>query len=754
MTRIREAWLLVCIAAGALLVRVWLPFDRIVHEGRVNFQEDAWYHARAIEHLVHNFPYRLTVDPYAADGGQYVGMAPLFDYVVASMSLAIGLGSPSARLIEIVAAVTPALLGAGATLLVYAIGRRLFDARAGLLAAAALAVTPGHFLDRTRLGAADHHAAESVLVLAALLIMIIALQAATADPDRRVPPSACAKALAGRRRPGGGRSGAREIWRRSAMPWLAGIALGAYCLTWTSAALFIAGLCAWLALQFTLDLARSRPALYLPRIVAPAAATALLLVLLFQDPAMFRYASQIAALTGLLLLATGLHAVERVRLRLGTGRMLLAGGAAAAVVAVAALGSWIFPGVAAGLVQDAARLDPVTGVRLVGETQPLFTMGGEFSWLHPWGFFRATFYVALPSLVALASRVGRRGEPADSLLLVWALVALAATLGQNRFGYYLVPMLALLAGWGLSALARWTAGRRANLAAAAMALVLFYPGLRAAVESAGHDKGLPAPWREALTWLRQHTPDPFGDPAYYFAPYDTAPRRAAYTVMNWWDYGYWIMREGRRVPVSNPTQSGAYDAARFLAATTEADARAVLDTQRSRYVLVDRELVYSLPPGAGTLQGKFGAIARWAGEPADRFFESMFQRMPDGRLVSVRVFYPDYYRSMAVRLYLHGTEAVQPANSTWVISYEDRTAPDGNAYRELVGVQRFATYAEAQVHLATRSGGQHRIAGRDPLTTCVPLLALTGFRLLHDVPAGPGLPPAVRIFESLVANQR
>ena len=32
---------------------------------------------------------------------------------------------------------------------------------------------------------------------------------------------------------------------------------------------------------------------------------------------------------------------------------------------------------------------------------------------------------------------------------------------------------------------------------------------------------------------------------------------AAFSVMNWWDQGYWIMQTGRRVPVSNPTQSGA-----------------------------------------------------------------------------------------------------------------------------------------------------------------------------------------------------
>ena len=27
--------------------------------------------------------------------------------------------------------------------------------------------------------------------------------------------------------------------------------------------------------------------------------------------------------------------------------------------------------------------------------------------------------------------------------------------------------------------------------------------------------------------------------------------------MNWWDQGYWILQTGRRVPITNPTQSGA-----------------------------------------------------------------------------------------------------------------------------------------------------------------------------------------------------
>ena len=69
---------------------------------------------------------------------------------------------------------------------------------------------------------------------------------------------------------------------------------------------------------------------------------------------------------------------------------------------------------------------------------------------------------------------------------------------------------------------------------------------------------MPGYWFEAMEWLRTNTPEPFASPDYYYARYDaseSALRR--FTVMNWWDQGYWIMQTARRVPISNPTQSGA-----------------------------------------------------------------------------------------------------------------------------------------------------------------------------------------------------
>ena len=80
--------------------------------------------------------------------------------------------SADTETVERVAAFVPPVLGTLSVILLWALGRRLFDWRAGLIAAALLAVLPGHFMDRTMLGFVDHHALEAFLALATLLAIV------------------------------------------------------------------------------------------------------------------------------------------------------------------------------------------------------------------------------------------------------------------------------------------------------------------------------------------------------------------------------------------------------------------------------------------------------------------------------------------------------------------------------------------------------------------------------------------------------
>lgn len=139
-----------------------------------------------------------------------------------------------------------------------------------------------------------------------------------------------------------------------------------------------------------------------------------------------------------------------------------------------------------------------------------------------------------------------------------------------------------------------------------MVLVAFVPTLRPVIDIASSPRGPDTAWLETLRWMRDNTPEPFGDPSAYFARYPQpaagevfAPPPQAYGVMAWWDYGYWILRIGRRVPVANPTQAGAGTAARFFTATNEASAVRILEETGARYVVANYDLAVWLYPEGG-----------------------------------------------------------------------------------------------------------------------------------------------------------
>ena len=247
------------VAAG---LRVWAPWDDVLGGARVNFLEtDAWYHVRLAESQVRNFPHRITVDPYAAPDGQYVAVAPLLDTIIATTVFVTQGRDASTQYIECVAAIVPAIIGVLAVFAVWALATLAFDRRAGFIAGLLAAVLPGHFLDRTLVGFVDHHALEVLLSFATLAFIV------------------------------------------SGSAIGAGVSLGLYLLAWASGSYFVFILAVWLIVTAILAPARRASA---ARSTAIAAAIALAIVVVFQDPALFRYNTQIAALGGLIVTAAAI----------------------------------------------------------------------------------------------------------------------------------------------------------------------------------------------------------------------------------------------------------------------------------------------------------------------------------------------------------------------------------------------------------------------------------------------------------------
>ena len=716
------------ILAIAATLRLWAPWDDVLGSTRVNFLEtDAWYHVRLAENQVRNFPHRVTVDPYASPNGQYVAVAPLFDVLVSTVVVMTQGTGASTQYIERVAALAPAVMGVLAVAAVWVVGTLAFGRRAGLIAGLLAAVLPGHFLDRTLVGFVDHHALEVLLSFATLAALTWALKT--------------------------GQSGAAAG---------AGVCLGLYLLAWGSGSYFVAILAAWMALIPIVG--SSRDVLVAARSSTVATGVALVLVLVLQDPALFRYDTQVTSLVVLL----GVSALVAGIARQPKTSWISPSSAAVIVVAVlsvAAAAAAVFaPELVRQVTVDLARFQPDPTRMAVLEARPLFMYTGNWSWLQPWVFFRSGFYVGAIAVVALAASLWQSRRLDHLLIVMFTVVNYLATVGQNRFGYYLVPASALVAGWLCTRVLDWGGVPHAGnpqpsitprvpmqreLAVALVAGLAIAPNLVPAALTTTRAGGMPDYWAAAMTWLRTSTPEPFASPDYYYARYGATNPPAAYTVMNWWDQGYWLVQAAHRVPVSNPTQGGAPTAAAFLTSTDETAALEILKADRARYVMVDWELPFR-DAGNGALAGRFQNLADWAGIPTSRFYSLCYSRERDGEPWSPTWIYTEaYYQSMVYRLMVLGGQGVTPMNNTWVVRTQQRNDAAGREFCEVANAQSYATADEAK-RAAAEHGPEFVAVGRTPWQPAFPVSGVSGLREIQSFRESTqkaGESPMVRIFE-------
>src|SRR5688572_8232681 len=133
----RDLVLILLIAAASFGIRTYPAWTNVFTDAGVNFLEtDAWYHVRLVENQVRNYPWRVTLDPFAAPGGQFVPIAPLFDTITSTVVVILHGRDATTADVERIAAFAPPVLGTLTVIVVWAFARRLFDRRAGLIAAA------------------------------------------------------------------------------------------------------------------------------------------------------------------------------------------------------------------------------------------------------------------------------------------------------------------------------------------------------------------------------------------------------------------------------------------------------------------------------------------------------------------------------------------------------------------------------------------------------------------------------------------
>jgi len=755
--------ILLILCGISLYIRIALPYDQIFVPSSVWFRgTDAWYHMRHIENLLHHFPHINSFDPYMLYPGGGGGPGrPFFDWLVAGIIWLVGLGSPSQHTIDVVGAYIPAILGTLTIIPVYFIGKELFNKWVGVISAALVAILPGEFLNRSLLGFTDHHVAEALFSTVTIMFLIMAVKRAK---EKEVSFSHFLN----------------RDWAIITKPLvytlLAGIFLGIYLLSWQGGLLFVFIIFAYLVIQFLIDHLRGKSTDYLGIIGTLSFFIATMMLL----PILGKGGRETIYLASLLIAIVGPIALSGIS-RLMTSKATRAIYYPAALAGLAGISFAIFYAINPSLLHlmlSQFRIFTPAGASLtILEVHPLLFPRGHFSLQIAWLNFTTSFFISFISLGLLVYASVRKESADKTLFLVWSIVMLVAVLGQRRFGYYFAINAALLTGYfswrilesaGISKLAAKPEGvpkrfkKRKKAKATAKAkqktflqpratwikvivvgiaifFLVFFPNIGKAQALAKQPPLINQGWYSSLEWLKNNSPEPFGDPDFYYQRYETPFHypETAYGVMSWWDYGYWIMRISHRIPNSNPGQAHAVEAALFFTAQDENLANQMMDKMGSKYVMIDHQMPTS----------KFYAMPRWAGISQDKFYETYYHRTEDGKLEPVTLFYPAYYCSMVVRLYNFDGQAVIPQDSTIVISYEEKLSQEKVQYKQISNSWSFPTFDDAKAYISSQESGNYRIVGTNPFTTPVPLEELKNYKLVHNSDA------SVKIFEHVKSSE-
>jgi asparagine N-glycosylation enzyme membrane subunit Stt3 len=659
--------------------------------GRVNFQEDdALFHLRTIHNLLAHFPHRSGFDPYALfPGGLDIPTGPFWDYLIASTAWLLALGTPSPLFIERVAAWLPAILGALFPIGALLLAQRFFDATAGRFAALWVAIIPGTFLWMTHLGLADHHGAEAFWSFGTLLILCTAVEA----------------------------SGTRRLL----LAVLGGVAMGAFLAT-RPAGIFVPAILACAAIW--------EPLAALPVLVAAATASLLFIPV---TGALWSQYTWMALACAVALPAASLG-FDRLAQRRGWPRASAAVAALAAICIFAAAFSVVQPGLLTSLWLEVQRVRGVGPegrlATTVSELHPIF-LNARGSWWDAVSERLGVVWIpALPVLAWFLWEAVRTRRPALRLFATWSLVMTIGAVMQERMVVYFAPVAAVLAGCACARLVRWKRPIYHYAAAAVLVVLVTALNLPAAIHQVQANGASSQDWYSALDWLRQNSPEPFSDPRAWWRYRGRLPNGAPSELANWgvavwWDKGWAVEEIAHRVPMANGTQAGAMELARFYTETSPEAAVAWLQKAGARYVIVDP----SMPVLGNQNSGFFFSVLQILGRSFQDYIRDMVQGR-SGIAWGVTVYLPDYYRTMAARLYLFDGAEVA-GTGPWLLQTRPMKTNDAVTVDVITWSRHFASEAEASAYKAEHSEAKLIMGCLDPLVSCFRIPAVHGLRRVY-----------------------
>ena len=707
-------------------VRDWKEF---LVDGTVFFSgNDPWYHYRMVAYTVQHWPETSPFDPWTRFpvGTHSSQFGTVMDQLVATAALVVGLGNPSDHTVRLAVLFAPAVFGTLVAIPTYFLAKRLAGKFAGVFAVAVLALAGSTFAQRGTVGFYDHHVAEALFMTTAVLATTVAVS--VAEREKPVWELFRARDVEALRRPVG--------WSL-----VAGAAIAVYLWTWAPG-VFLVGI---LGVFFLIEICSEYVHGESPEPVAIAGvltlSTAGVLTLAVMENVGISATSYsavqpllaFAVAAGCAFLAWFAREWERRDLNAYQYPIAVVG----ILVVLSGAMMVLVPDLWGFMTTQITRvvgLSTTDTAQTVGEAQPL-----PFGDLFPrYGF---TVFFALLGVVYVAARQFYDRPRAElTLVAVWTVFLLLATLTQRRFDYYFVVAVASMSALVIGELARISGLSRPDadietyqvLTIVAVVLVVFAPlvyptPLAMQMTSAPQGPGQAQPaWNETLGWMQTNAPaqGTYGgadnaDEVPYYGTFERTENfdypEGYYGTLSWWDYGHWITVMGEQMAVANPFQQGANQAANFLLSTSESDANDVMadlseDDAQSRFVTVDWKMVetnqFYQRPGTQPIQlgGKYFAPFQFYSEgniSSQEFYTGMYYPTGNQAGVQYRFFrrhMQPYYNSTAVRLYRFHGSAAEPAPIVldWTIeTIGGDQVPMSNGTRRFDSMEAAREYVES-----------------------------------------------------------
>jgi asparagine N-glycosylation enzyme membrane subunit Stt3 len=452
--------------------------------------------------------------------------------------------------LDVVGAYFPAICGILLIIPVFVIGALVFGLYGGLFSALFIAIIGGDFLNRTSLGHYDHHATEVLFATLVVMFTILAMK--------------------------------RNLW------WSigGGIFLGFHLLNWAGGPLMIIILLLYFVIQSVINQYKkqSNRTLSLAVLLTVVIGVATSIMSFVGDyEAVNIYRLFFTSVPFIPLVVMGLSYLLR-REHWGAYLCSLIGLACGILLIM----QFIYPDTI-GLIGNFIRFfgggesDRVS--QTVIESQPL-----DFRLY--WGNFYVMGVIAGMGLIYYT--IKGYGGKVKVLMIVWGLVTVIMAFLQRRFVYYLGVEVALFAGflcWYIVEVAcRRTVkekighGKKSQtikkrvmqwsnsiIPVSLIIALLVVPSVITTWQSArNHPFQMSKGWIESTQWLKGQ---PKGD----------------YSVLSWWDYGYWITKETGLNTVADPGGGPLKELGTFL--TNPTTDRKFLEKYKVKYLVIDVPMV-------------------------------------------------------------------------------------------------------------------------------------------------------------------